>query len=205
MLGMWCAEWSGCRCLQLLVGGRQKCYRGFSIQFQAWSSYQVVTRKCEYCGQLRNQDVQHCLYVEMLHNDWVVLEWLYNEHFTPLLQFWIRDRETGWYAQLQQHANGFTHIYLLLHNTSLFALVCAAVRVERVKARGLFWAGGWGQQGMCLRESDNLDPGRKNKKRQSLYRPSQLEPFQTELWHTLTNKTHDPFIQIFKCLNLPFD
>lgn len=42
---------------------------------------------------------------------------------------------------------------------------CATVCEERVKACGLFWAGGWGQRGMCLRESDNLDPVREKKKK----------------------------------------
>lgn len=42
---------------------------------------------------------------------------------------------------------------------------CVTVCEERVKACGLFWAGGWGQRGMCLRESDNLDPVREKKKK----------------------------------------
>lgn len=36
---------------------------------------------------IKSQDMQRCLCVEMLHNDCVVLEWLYNEYFTPLLAF----------------------------------------------------------------------------------------------------------------------
>lgn len=43
----------------------------------------------EYCGQLHNQDEQDSLYVEMLHNDWVAFEWLYNVYFTSPPPFWI--------------------------------------------------------------------------------------------------------------------
>lgn len=46
---------------------------------------------------------------------------------------------------------------------------CATVCEERVKACGLFWAGGWGQRGMCLRESDNLDPVREKKKNAKVF------------------------------------